>query len=168
VSEFQSSDIRISDSEREDALGKLGEHMSQGRLDIDEYGDRSARVATAKTRGELLALFGDLPEPRPAFGRPTTPAPAPPRSLVQKVAPVVLPVVAIAVIFALTFLLRFPFILLVPIVYFTMIRGRNQDPRRSDAYRRGMQAHQEAMREHREAVRDHNRQLRRQWRDGRY
>ena len=54
MSENQPSEIRISDAEREDALGKLGEHMSAGRLDIDEYGERSARVATAKTRGELL------------------------------------------------------------------------------------------------------------------
>ena len=70
MSEYQSSDIRVSDTEREDALGKLGEHMSAGRLDIDEYGERTAKVATAKTRGEVLGLFGDLPEPRPAFGQP--------------------------------------------------------------------------------------------------
>ena len=61
MAEFQRSDIRVSDTEREDALEKLGEHLSAGRLDIDEYGERSAKVTTAKTRGELLDLFGDLP-----------------------------------------------------------------------------------------------------------
>lgn len=41
----------------------LGEHMSLGRLGVDEYGDRSARAAAARTRGELDQLFTDLPEP---------------------------------------------------------------------------------------------------------
>jgi hypothetical protein len=78
VSEFQDADLRIADSEREAALSVLGEHMSDGRLNIDEYGERSARVSAAKTRGELRALFVDLPPPHPQFssGAPT-PAPAP-------------------------------------------------------------------------------------------
>lgn len=61
--------IRISDTERESALTALGEHLASGRLGVDEYGDRSARVSTTKTRGELLALFADLPEPHPTFGQ---------------------------------------------------------------------------------------------------
>jgi hypothetical protein len=69
------SDLRISDSEREDAISKLGEHMSVGRLGVDEYGERTAKVAAAKTRGELLTLFADLPDPRPSFGSPVAAAP---------------------------------------------------------------------------------------------
>jgi hypothetical protein len=65
--EIEPSDLRIGDTEREDAIRKLGEHMSDGRLGMDEYGERTALVATAKTRGQLLALFTDLPDPRPAF-----------------------------------------------------------------------------------------------------
>lgn len=79
MNEIPSPEMRISDSDREAALAALGEHMSAGRLDIDEYGDRSAKVTTAKTRGELAEGFADLPDPHPAFGpRPavTTP-PAP-------------------------------------------------------------------------------------------
>lgn len=68
VADVPPSELRIGDSERETALSALAEHMSAGRLDIDEYGDRTARVAAAKTRGELLALFTDLPEPHPKFG----------------------------------------------------------------------------------------------------
>jgi hypothetical protein len=68
VADVQPSQIRIGDTERESALAALGEHMSAGRLDIDEYGDRTARVSTAKTRGELVDLFGDLPQPHPSFG----------------------------------------------------------------------------------------------------
>jgi hypothetical protein len=70
VADVQPSQIRIGDTERESALSALSEHMTAGRLDIDEYGDRTARVSTAKTRGDLLALFGDLPEPHPTFGTP--------------------------------------------------------------------------------------------------
>ena len=68
VSESQDADLRIADSEREAAMAVLGEHMSAGRLNIDEYGERSAQVSTAKTRGELRALFTDLPAPHPQFG----------------------------------------------------------------------------------------------------
>lgn len=60
-------DIRIGDAERAHALDLLGTHLGEGRLSVDEYGDRSARVATAKTRGELYELFRDLPAPRPRF-----------------------------------------------------------------------------------------------------
>jgi hypothetical protein len=80
VADVQPSQIRIGDSERQSALTALGDHMSAGRLDIDEYGDRTAQVSTAKTRGELLELFSDLPAPHPSFGaepRPTAPPPPP-------------------------------------------------------------------------------------------
>ncbi|WP_367135233.1 DUF1707 domain-containing protein [Saccharothrix sp. HUAS TT1] len=60
-------EIRIGDAERQHALELLGTHLGEGRLTVDEYGDRSARVTTAKTRGDLLALFADLPAPRPRF-----------------------------------------------------------------------------------------------------
>ncbi|ONI83767.1 hypothetical protein ALI22I_35540 [Saccharothrix sp. ALI-22-I] len=60
-------DIRIGDAEREQALELLGTHLGEGRLSVDEYGERSARVATAKTRGDLYGLFSDLPAPRPRF-----------------------------------------------------------------------------------------------------
>jgi hypothetical protein len=173
VSEYQPSDIRVSDSEREDALGKLGEHMSAGRLDIDEFGERSAKVTAAKTRGELLELFGDLPEPRPAFGRPapapaTTPVPGP--SLGQRVMPVVLGIAAVLLLFGMTFAARFPFILFLPFVFFAISgsRWRGYDQRRREAHRRAMREYRDAMHEHRDALRDHHRELRRDWRDKRY
>ncbi|GAA3843171.1 hypothetical protein GCM10022243_07030 [Saccharothrix violaceirubra] len=71
-------EIRIGDAEREKALELLGVHLGDGRLTITEYGDRSAQVTTARTRGELLALFADLPAPKPQFEpRPAVP-PMPP------------------------------------------------------------------------------------------
>ncbi|MGH8920477.1 MAG: DUF1707 SHOCT-like domain-containing protein, partial [Actinomycetes bacterium] len=84
MTEVPSPQLRISDQERESALSALGDHMTAGRIDIDEYGDRSARITAAKTRGELGELFADLPQPHPAYGGaavaappPAAPAPAP-------------------------------------------------------------------------------------------
>jgi len=117
VADVPPSELRIGDTERETALTALSEHMSAGRLDIDEYGDRTAKVAAAKTRGELLALFTDLPEPHPRFGqsvraRPTaapattSESPVPVRAgtgLPQRLAAAVVPlagIVALVLFFA--------------------------------------------------------------------
>lgn len=67
-------EYRLSDAEREEAIEALGEHLSSGRLDIDEYGDRTARVTAAKTRAELAPIFDDLPEPHPEVLRGKPPA----------------------------------------------------------------------------------------------
>src|SRR5437763_16280260 len=82
VSEVPSPQLRISDQNRESALTALGEHMSVGRIDVDEYGERSAKITSAKTRGELAEIFADLPEPHPKFdeGWQTVAAPVPPPS----------------------------------------------------------------------------------------
>jgi hypothetical protein len=89
VTEVPSPQLRISDQNRESALSALGEHMSAGRIDIDEYGERSARITAAKTRGELAEIFADLPAPHPRYdgvpqavaapGPATETAPAPQR-----------------------------------------------------------------------------------------
>lgn len=69
--------MRLSDAERQDALDVLEEHVRTGRLDIDEYGTRSAKVTAAKRVSELIPLFDDLPSPRPSalvHGAPPVPA----------------------------------------------------------------------------------------------
>ncbi|WP_370950169.1 DUF1707 domain-containing protein [Amycolatopsis sp. cg5] len=58
--------MRLSDAERQDAMDVLGEHVRTGRLDIDEFGTRSAKITQAKTVAELAPLFDDLPSPRPS------------------------------------------------------------------------------------------------------
>lgn len=68
MGDIDPENLRISDTEREQAVRMLGEHMSIGRLDVDEYGERSAKATAAKTRRELTELFDDLPEPKPTFG----------------------------------------------------------------------------------------------------
>jgi hypothetical protein len=57
--------LRIGDTERTSALDALGVHLSAGRLDLDEYGERSASVTVARTVRDLQALFTDLPAPHP-------------------------------------------------------------------------------------------------------
>lgn len=68
------AEIRISDAERDEAITTLGLHMSTGRLDLDEYEERCGRAAAARTRGELEALFTDLPAPHPDLSSATSPA----------------------------------------------------------------------------------------------
>lgn len=133
-------DIRIGDTEREEALKALGEHMSAGRLELDEYGDRTAMVTTAKTRRDLMALFADLPAPHPKFGDivpPTVPAPTP---LVQQAAgglPVsrrlmnaVVPLAGLLCVALFFTAVRSPFIfLLVPVVAILVGALGGEDPR---------------------------------------
>lgn len=59
------NEVRVGDRDRDRAIALLGEHFSAGRLDIEEFDDRCTRAAAARFRSELLALFEDLPEPRP-------------------------------------------------------------------------------------------------------
>jgi hypothetical protein len=88
VTDFESSSMRVSDADRESAMTVLGEHMSTGRLTVDEYGERAAHLSTAKTRADVLELFNDLPRPWPTFSGvddevvtpiPLAPTPAPTR-----------------------------------------------------------------------------------------
>jgi uncharacterized membrane protein len=62
--------LRIGDTERDQAIAALGEHYARGRLSRPEFDDRSDAVAAAKTRGDLASLFADLPEPTPEAVRP--------------------------------------------------------------------------------------------------
>ena len=54
-------DIRIGTAEREQALTRLTEHFSAGRLSVAEFDERSAAAAAATTQSQLDALFADLP-----------------------------------------------------------------------------------------------------------
>ncbi len=71
--------LRAADADRAAVATVLGQHMSAGRLTVDEYDERLARTYAAKTYGELDEITADLPStdvtPRPA---PATPAPASP------------------------------------------------------------------------------------------
>ncbi|MGS0686156.1 DUF1707 SHOCT-like domain-containing protein [Nakamurella sp. GG22] len=68
------SKLRIGDAERNSAMDALGEHLSSGRIDLDEFGTRSAQVSQARTVGDLRELFVDLPAPHPTLPGPPAPA----------------------------------------------------------------------------------------------
>lgn len=72
--------IRVGTAERERAIDELGEHFSEGRIDVAEYESRCGAAAAARTQAELAALFADLPVRESA--KPLTPAPK--DSLVDK------------------------------------------------------------------------------------
>ncbi|SDH58858.1 protein of unknown function [Actinokineospora alba] len=131
-------EMRIGDAEREDGLRALGEHMAAGRLTVDEYGDRSAKVATARTRGELLSLFTDLPDPRPRFHAPPPAFAAPPpmpmpylpsRPLGLRLSSALVPIAIVAGVFMAFRFGFFPFIVL-PIIVAVLVNRSNNDWRR--------------------------------------
>jgi len=59
-------ELRIGDAERESAVVALGEHYAAGRLNKDEFDERTAAALTAPTQSALAALFVDLPAPHGA------------------------------------------------------------------------------------------------------
>jgi hypothetical protein len=54
-------DIRASDTERQRVVATLQSACVEGRLDLDEYGQRVEAALTARTRAQLDALLIDLP-----------------------------------------------------------------------------------------------------------
>ncbi|OAK52139.1 hypothetical protein A3K89_24940 [Rhodococcoides kyotonense] len=53
---------RVSDAERDSAVEALTGHVSTGRLSIDDFDTRAARVYSAVTRADLTSVFDDLPQ----------------------------------------------------------------------------------------------------------
>jgi Domain of unknown function (DUF1707) len=53
--------LRAADTDRAAVATVLGEHMSAGRLTLDEYDERLTRAYAARTFGELEVLTADLP-----------------------------------------------------------------------------------------------------------
>ena len=53
--------LRAADTDRAAVATVLGEHMSAGRLTLDEYEERLTRAYAARTFGELEELTADLP-----------------------------------------------------------------------------------------------------------
>ena len=56
-----SDDVRIGTAERERAMDLLSRQFAEGRLNPDEFSERSAAIAAAVTRADLDPVFADLP-----------------------------------------------------------------------------------------------------------
>jgi hypothetical protein len=63
--------VRLSDDERERAVGRLRQAAGDGVLSLDEVADRMADVYRAATVGELAVVVQDLPAPRTPKPRAT-------------------------------------------------------------------------------------------------
>jgi hypothetical protein len=57
------AETRASDAEREQIAERLREAVAEGRLDMDEFGERLDATYKARTHGELMPLVRDLPAP---------------------------------------------------------------------------------------------------------
>ncbi|MFF8276241.1 DUF1707 domain-containing protein [Streptomyces lateritius] len=57
--------VRVSDRDRDEALGVLTVALVEGRLDPHEHEIRAKRALRARTDDELAALTADLPAPAP-------------------------------------------------------------------------------------------------------
>lgn len=118
-------DLRISDADRDRAIERLSEHYAAGRLDKDEFDERSDAVWTAKTGADLAPLFADLgparrDRPRGAWttsraGGGWFPVPFVP---------------VLFVLVALTAITHVPFVLLALAGWVLFVRRRSCGPRR--------------------------------------
>jgi hypothetical protein len=66
----ESPELRASDAEREHTASALGDAAAEGRLTLEELTERLDAAYAARSRSELDALTGDLPQRAPA---PRTP-----------------------------------------------------------------------------------------------
>ncbi|HTA03748.1 MAG TPA: DUF1707 domain-containing protein [Streptosporangiaceae bacterium] len=68
--------LRAGDADRDAILTQLSEHFGAGRLTAEELDERSGRVLSARTMGELDELVSDLPRIRgPMPEHPPLPPP---------------------------------------------------------------------------------------------
>jgi hypothetical protein len=62
ASEEPELSLRASDAERETVVERLQEALSEGRLTVTEFDERTRDAYAATTRGDLAALTEDLPK----------------------------------------------------------------------------------------------------------
>lgn len=121
------ADMRLSDAEREEAIEALSEHVRTGRLDLDEYGTRSAKVTAAKTRTDLARLFEDLPEPHPSALKARPVASAPPAPPARRFRVGAVPIAAvIAVVLFLTVARGLWLVFLIPVAVALVFGARSR------------------------------------------
>jgi hypothetical protein len=61
----EAGDLLVSDAEREHAASELRTHLEQGRLTLDEFGERLEAAYGARTRSQLDEALRQLPARRP-------------------------------------------------------------------------------------------------------
>jgi hypothetical protein len=61
IAGYPAGNLRVSDADRDRAIGELSEHFQAGRLTADEFEERSGQAVRAVTGSDLAKLFADLP-----------------------------------------------------------------------------------------------------------
>jgi hypothetical protein len=69
---YPAGDLRVSDADRDQALGELSDAFEAGRITAGEFDQRSQQALGARTGDELTGLLADLPHGR-ACAEPTVP-----------------------------------------------------------------------------------------------
>ncbi|MBM7460076.1 DUF1707 domain-containing protein [Rhodococcus coprophilus] len=109
-------EVRIGTAEREEAVHLLGEHFAAGRLTLDEFDERVTRATQARTRGDLVPLFRDLPSAPPAL------APPEPRENIYLNLVMLVPLVLVALLLLLA--IRHPIAIVLALVALWMLGRR--------------------------------------------
>jgi hypothetical protein len=114
-------ELRIGDTEREQAAADLGEHYAQGRITTEEHRERLDQIWAARTRRELGPVFADLPG-QTFTARPATFARTAPRRQGWRRIPAPL-LVLLAVMAAVAIVANLPWILIAVGAWFLLSRG---------------------------------------------
>jgi DUF1707 SHOCT-like domain/Cell wall-active antibiotics response LiaF, C-terminal len=77
-------EIRVSDAEREAVVARLNTATGEGRLTLEEFGERAGQAYAVRTTGELARLVDDLPV---ATGTPPVRVPATRERISQTIGP---------------------------------------------------------------------------------
>ncbi len=124
--------LLLSDAERDRAAAELADHYAEGRLSVEEHGERLDRIWAARTRADLLPIFRDLPPSAAPAARPgsaaggwsraRTPHAGPRRTGLRALPTPVL--VILGVLLVLTVVTHLPLVLLGLLVWFFVARTR--------------------------------------------
>jgi fatty acid desaturase len=118
----QRQDVRIGTAERERTAALLSQHLSAGRLELDEFDDRVKAAYAARTGRELTALLADLPSPQPRRRRRKLPANR-----------FLLALVVLAAVITFAVVAAFPPILIVPVLFVVLRHRRHRHYRMAPA-----------------------------------
>jgi hypothetical protein len=120
--------IRASDHDRESTVEVLREAYTAGRLDLDEFDERTTAAYAAKTWGDLRGLTADLPAEAKlgADLRPSLPKPDPmaPAARPQSYRPPFIPLLPIALVWLVIAAAAHTSAVIIPIVMLGLISVR--------------------------------------------
>jgi hypothetical protein len=95
---YPAGNLRVSDADRDRAIGELSEHFQAGRLNDDEFEERSGQALHAVTGADLVKLFDDLPRNQTLPVQAGTPGPHPVSRLPAGPIAIALPLIVLGIV----------------------------------------------------------------------